>query len=420
MNHELVTEEFGHKTFQTTLRICYLFFLIQLIGLVIFSHLQASHFNLEQDFAQFGQGIFKIAHGDFSAFIDFKGRNFYRDHGFFFIYLISPLWYIWPHPELLLWIQDVFILIAELVAFDWIKKIVFESKGTLCKFDSKLILLFSSILLSANPFVAWTAANDFHVEVFSTVFLILITRSLYLSSDFYLFWLFLLLTTGNVGISYAFGICLTILLIKRRISRELIFSSLITVFGSVLFSVIHADMGSSFAGYRYFSHNNLTPHSMFQVAKNMITQPFKVLKEVTSKSTSIWAMFSSAGLLGVFSPWVGGVVLVVFVESATSSGALTTPSYSFQNFVIFVFLPVGWCLSVKKLIIWNRRLGLYAISLTMCIAIGWTMIWLPETTHRWITTPETASSTLRQISSQIPASDELVVSQGVILSLIHI
>ena len=409
-----------HPRLQLTFKIGAGLILLQLAIFLIFSEWQAQHYNLEQDYAQFGQAWYLFAHFDFQSVVTIKTRPFYRDHGDFFFYLLTPLWYIWPHTVTLMWVQDVFATIAEIAALRWMHEHLHRTRATDSDPNSTtLIAVLGGCLLVFNPMIFWAIANDFHTEIFAVAFLVLAARAFYLEKPIAWLWVFGVILNGNVSASYLVGIALSMVLAGRKYWKYAIGVLAVAGVSTEIATLIGADEGSSFRGYQYLNGvNGTAPTSTAEVLKLLIKHPFQALGNLFNDRLAGFALVSVSGLLGVISPWALGITLVCFVEAGFSAWPILTPSYAFQNFAILIFVPIGTVMALVPLMVcmksWVKKAALGFIALELLWVFGWFAVWAPETPNRWVTIPTKSSVVLRQAESLIPEADEVVASQGIV------
>ena len=393
---------------------------VQLLGFLVFSQVQAWHFNLEQDYSQFGQAWYLAAHLDFSSVVTIKSRPFYMDHGDFFLYALVPLWYLWPHAVTLMWVQDIFAVLAEAIALIWIHESIYESyKGRNFSTDLRMLSGFGTSLLVLNPFVFWAVANDFHTEIFATAFLVLAARSFSQKKRIAWLWVAGVILNGNVSASYLLGLTISMLLVGRSYWRAALMTAAVALASTEVATLIHADQGSSFRGYSYLvARGDSAPTSTSQVAQLILKNPIAALNNLIGYRLAAFVTISIPGLLGLMSPWALGVTVVCIAEAGFNAWPILTPSYAFQNFALFIFLPIGSVMVANKLLrstkLWLRRSLQFLIALQMTWTFGWFLIWAPETPHRWISIPQTSARELSRAHELIPQGDQVIASQGVV------
>ena len=92
---------------------------LQLAGFLAWSAIQYSRFALTSDFATYNQAWFLIAHGHLVPYDTVQRFQFWRNHGELLCYPLALLYWVWPHGLTLLWLQDLCVTGAEVVAFTW-------------------------------------------------------------------------------------------------------------------------------------------------------------------------------------------------------------------------------------------------------------------------------------------------------------
>lgn len=387
---------------------------------LLFSFLQAQHFNLQQDFAQFGQAWYKIAHLNFESVVTFKHRPFYADHGDFFFYLFAPFWYVWPHVVSLMWLQDLFATLAQLVALRWLHEYL-ASRPSSIK-DPKSSSLFASLgicLLVFDPWVLWSIANDFHTEVFGAAFLVLASRAFFRQRMIAWLWVLCVVLNGNVSTTYLVGLTISLVLAGPKFWKPALgVVSLAGVF-TLLASNIGADRGSSFRGYSYL--NEITgqpPTSAMEVIKLLVSNPGRALDNIFGYRLALFTTMSVPGLFGVLSPWAFGISLICITEAGFLAWPVLTPAYSFQNFALLIFLPIGTVMVLSDLYTKHkdliRKILRGIVILQILWTVGWFLVWTPEAPRRWVSIPAESAGVLKETLNRIPQGDQVVASQGVI------
>jgi len=120
-----------------------------------------------------------------------------------------------------------------------------------------------------------------------------------------------------------------------------------------------------------------------------------------------------AGLLGIGSMAVLPVVLVVVLETFLTPN-LQFAEPLFQNLPIYIMLPVGTVGVLCWLAGRHRRIAVLLAGLIVAQCLGWAVVWDSRTSLQWLRVPGSAAATLTAIRSRIPASAEVIASQGVV------
>jgi hypothetical protein len=134
-----------------------------------------------------------------------------------------------------------------------------------------------------------------------------------------------------------------------------------------------------------------------------------VLRTLWTKRLDVWANLSPSG---VCSPMVLPIVLVVLLASTLFQG-LGFAAPIFQNLPVYVLLPVGTAVMLGRLMPRHRRVALLLAGLLTAQVLGWAAAWAPRTPAQWLRVHSPAAATLVHVADRIPASAEVIVSQGV-------
>jgi hypothetical protein len=86
----------------------------------------------------------------------------------------------------------------------------------------------------------------------------------------------------------------------------------------------------------------------------------------------------------------------------------------FQSIPIYVLLPVGTVGFIIWLLPRHRRVSFALVGLIAAQAVGWAAVWGPQTSGQWLRISPAQAATLASVQAKIPASAEVVASQGVV------
>jgi len=176
----------------------------------------------------------------------------------------------------------------------------------------------------------------------------------------------------------------------------------------------------------------------FAFLKATLEHPISALRQLWAHRIDIWGYVSSAGLIGLVSPWAVLPILVL-VQSELTAGNVFSSS-DFQNLPVVLFLiPLSVIALARFAGRRDRRRGLRMgpssgqlgaahrargnrgrrlvpiLAVVMgANALAWGLVWIPQIPSQWIRVSPAAASTLDQVSNMIPANAEVVASQGVI------
>ena len=395
--------------------------MVQLALFLVWSQVETSRFLLNIDAAQYEQAWYLIAHGVMDPVDSMKAAFFWQDHSVFLFWGAAPLWYVWPHPVTLLWLQDIFAVAAEFVGVLWMgDSIAVASFGAGGERRKAAMLVCGALLFLADPWITWSISNDFHVEVFSVFFVVLAARDFKNGRRRAWLWVLLAMGTGNLAATYLIGLGLSAALAGAAWRRRALVVAALGLGWAEFCSLIHGDLGSAFIGYHYLMPQvgGLRKGSLTSVALGVLKHPGAAVSMVWGYKLSIWADLSSGGFVGALSPWAFGVPLIVMAENALNAiPNYISPNTGYQNFPEYIFVPVGTilvCLALYGSASARRRraAAVVLVSATLMVC-GWGVTWYPSTVSQWLRVPSDAAQVLTQVAAQIPPDAEVIASQGI-------
>ena len=274
------------------------------------------------------------------------------------------------------------------------------------------------VLLAANPWIWWSVSFDFHEEGLAIAFVALLARDLAHGRRRVWAWVLPVLAAGAPAATYVAGLGLGGVLAGRR-SR--VPGAILAVTGvgySLLVVFIHGDLGSTLAhhyGYLVgtaggYASSKLTFGGL---AKGIASHPLNVLQTLWSRRTDIVANLAPAGLLGVGFSLLSPILLLALLTDILSLG-LVYAQPTFQALPIYVLLPVGTVAVLAWLSRRRRRTAILLAGLAAAQTLGWAAVWGPRTASQWLRVPAASAATLTGLAAEIPASAEVIASQGVV------
>jgi hypothetical protein len=387
---------------------------LQLAGFVAWSTILYSRFALTIDFTEYQQAWFLIAHGDFDPYMTQTSFWFWQNHCELMMWLLAWSYWVWPHAVTLLWLQDIFVVGAEVVAFTWICELAQRRRPGP---DAKWLAATGLLLIVANPWTWWALSWDYHSEPSGILFALLLARDLSNNRRRAWAWLIPLLACGDVSTTYVVAIGIGALLAGRRWRAQ--GAALVVIGISVLgfITLIHGNLGSGgdLQIYGYLTSANGTHGTLSTGAlvKGVVSHPLNALNALWSKRVNIWANISPSGLPGFAFPWMLPLGLVVMAANNLYPGLLFSAP-GFQNLALYIVLPIGTVAVLSWLTHRRRRLAIVITALVVAQAIGYSAVWLPRTFGQWMRVTAPAASTLASIEAQIPGSAEVIASQGIL------
>jgi hypothetical protein len=394
-------------------RIGYVVLGLQLAGFLVWSTILYHRFALTWDFAVYHQAWFLIAHGNIDPYNSVQGFPFWRTHCEFLLWPLAPLYWIWPHDVLLLWLQDAGVVAAEAVAFTWLCELAQKYRPGR---DAAWLAGAGLVLLAVNPWIFASVSWDYHTEPLAILFAALVARDL--ANGRRRAWACVapLLGCGDVAGTYLAALGLGGVLAGRRSRLPGSVMACLGVGATLVITLIHGNLGSGrgLQAYAYLAAAGPlgAPLSLAALAKGIATHPLGVLRVLWAKRLDLWANLAPSGLAGIGFVWLLPITVVVLLANNLWGGWLFAPP-GFQSLPLYVLLPAGTVAVLGRLMRRHRRAALLLTGLLVAQALAWAAVWGPRLPGQWLRVPAPAAATLASIEARIPASAEVIASQGV-------
>ena len=392
-------------------RIGYAVLGLQLAGFLIWSTILYNRFALSLDFAQFNQAWLLITHGNLDPFDSIKSYPFWQDHSTFVLWPLALFYWAWPHGVTLLWLQDVCVVGAEAVAFTWLCQLAQKYRPGK---DAVLLAAAGLVLLAANPWTWWAVTFDFHTESLAVPFVALLARDLANGRRRAWLWVVPLLGCGDVAATYLAGLGVGGVLASRHTRLRGALMACVGLGMTLLITLVHGNLGSgsSLQAYAYLAGPPDTQLSIAALAKGIAFHPLGALRALWAKRLDIWANLAPSGLLGIgFVSLLPTAVIVLLANNLPAGVLFAIPS--FQSLPLYMVLPVGTVAALGWLARRHRRAALLLTGVVVAQSLAWAAVWVPQTPGRWLRVSGPTAATLARVETRIPASAEVVASQGV-------
>ena len=390
---------------------------LQLIAFLIWSAVLYSRFSETTDFAVYHQAWYLIAHGDLYPYVTTWGQIFARGDSEYLIWLLAPIYWIWPHDVVQLWLQDIFIVWAEAMAFTWICELVSNINR---KREALCLAIAGLLLFIANPWIWWSVSFDFHMEAIAAPFLVLLARDLTNRRRRAWIWALLTMASGAQCAVYVAGLGLGAILSKRARLSGLLMAG-VSIGYTALISILHVNSGVSIETYYGYLANGVTYNprttvlpSLLQIVKGVVAHPLRIPTVLWTKRIDVLANLMPAGLVGIIGDLAISPLLAVAVLEATLVPGRAFSEPLFQSLPIYMLLPVSTIAVLCWLARRRRQIALMLAGLIVAQCIGWAIVWAPRTSFQWLRVSEPAASTLSAIRAQIPSDSEVIASDGVV------
>lgn len=393
-------------------RIGYLVLGLQLVGFLAWSTILYHRFAETRDFAVYHQAWYLIAHGNMYPFDTAWGHPFARGDSEYGMWLIAPLYWIWPHDVVLLWVQDICIVWAEAVAFTWMCEIAERRNGD--QYASWLAIT-GLMLFIVNPWIWWSVSFDFHVEALAMPFIVMLTRDLVKGKRRCWIWAILTIAIGAQTAIYVAAAGLSGILAGQRSRSTGALMAGLGIGYSVLIALLHVNQGATIVGkYGYLAAlpPGVTP-SLLDMGKGIVLHPLRAPEALWAKHVNLLANLMPAGLVGVADILILPLIIVAVLENFLVPGTSFSAPI-FQNLAIYVLLPVGTVGMLCWLARRHRRTAMLLAGVIVAQCLGWAIVWGPRTSQQWLRVTGSDAATLAVIKSRIPDSAEVIGSQGIV------
>ena len=390
-------------------------FVIQWVVLMVFSTIQYNRFALTHDFAIYWQGFWMIAHGHLNPTDSIGGGLFLNNHFELIMWPLSVLYWIWPHASILLYIQDMALVLSEVIAWHWLQSLIRHELS----WSRKGVQIAGMVMLIASPALYWATAFDFHSESLMALTITGASYALWRKNLRVLtLWIVATLLCGDVGALMVGGLGLSALLLRRWKSGAVL--AIIGLSWLFLTHAAGAGLGVSYThlapGTKTHSRSGPASTGLIGIMLSILGHPQVLVRDFSHRWLDWYANLGPGGFLAIFSPWTIGVIL-------SSLGPATLVHYrlftlpGFQTVMLVPLVPIGTLLTLRTIMHrYPGRQWIYQIIMGVITtnALAWSVIWLPQWGPTWIRVSAPAARALRIIQSQIPRNATAVVSQGLV------
>lgn len=393
-------------------------FSVQLGILLIWSYYIWSHFALTWDFSIYYQAAYLIAHGHFNPYSSALKFPFYQNDFELLLWPMGMLLKILPSSFTMLAVQDVAIVSANYIGFQWIKDVVRAEPG-MNGGRARVLLSTALLLFLLVPWIYSASGFDWHVEP------VVMPIAVYLAWQVWkgdvghsILASCVLLLGGNVASTYLVGIGLSNLLLpgrRRRLAAALAMGLGVVAILLIEHVVPGGMRGGNVAGiYGYLLGSSRHSHATaFSIAIGLLEHPQPAFRVLGHNIFNLYGAVAPAGLIGYFSLPVIGMTTVVLLTAGLIPGHLWSSPLIFQTLPATPFVTVGTIIILTR---WsrNKRL-LYVASILLALnCIGWAAAWIPHLPHHWVRIGAKEAQLLSRLHHQLSPSTEVVASSSVI------
>lgn len=400
----------------------------QLAWLITQSVTLDRHFDLTSDFALFFQAWHQIGGGhlDPTGTI-YRQAPFLTNHFELILYPLSLFSLVSNNAFTLLILQDVACVLAEWVAFAWLREVLGE-RWPAGRSGRDVITAGGLVVLAIDPWIFWANAFDVHLEVFAALFVTLAGRAFWNRRRSAWLWVALTLLCGTVEAIALIGLGLTLLLLRPdlRLRGLAVLGGALAWVGAL--SGLGYDAGSQLnSQYAYLTNPALlsnpgrasaTNVSLLSVVAGALRHPRTVGRFLVSRRTELWRFVAGSGGLGVAS-WIGvPMCLVLLVPGALNySPYVLNPQSAFQVLPLLLFVPVGsaavLCWLVRRGSTW-RWVGIVLGVAALVEVVVLAALWIPRAEPYFARVDAPAAHILDGVLTRTSPSTEVVASNGVV------
>ncbi|MGO9341368.1 MAG: hypothetical protein ACLP6E_02435 [Acidimicrobiales bacterium] len=403
---------------------------IQLIVLLVYTTHLYQRFDVSVDFAHNAQAWYLIGHGNLNPVdtVRITPTPFWRDHFDLVIWPLSLLRWISPGPVVLLWVQDLAIVAAELITLFWVAAICAER----LKSRRNAAGIVAMVALVANPWWYETASFDVHMPPLGLPFLVYAGYALWrgrfraalvASVSALLFGAVVAELVFVLGVA---AVC------SRRVRRSggTRWAAGIAAIGLAwigLIGLLGANQASNIASnYGYLADPGQSV-TLFHIVKGAALHPARLTRVLSRRWRAILFELLPTGFVGLVTPWGFFLFVGVLVPFAlTSSFAYSSPTGgAFQNLPAMPFIFIGSVMVLTRLATSAPRrhwlpakpaaaiaVGLASVATVLSLAQGVTMI--NRIPRDWLLVDTAEASTLDKATAIIPSDAEVICSYGVL------
>ena len=392
-------------------------FVAQWIGLLTLSWMQYRHFALTVDFAYYHQAWSLIARGVLNPHLLIDGPPFYKNHLELLLWVLAPLYWLWPHSFWLLALQDSAVVGTGWIAWTWIRHRLTERVGALAL--RRFLILAGLFMVLADPWMVEAITFDFHFEDIAAFFLMAAAWSFVRERNRLGFlFAFLVASTGNVSMTYLVALGASCIWLER--GRRLRGWSLVLLGmgGFLLASHLGVHLGANVSPGP--SHPSPTaahaaPAGGAQLLLGIITHPGVLWSHLWPHRLNIYANLAPEGIIGALTPWGLPIAGLLAVENNLAASVnFSLPG--FQSFPMYGFILVGSMEAITRLARWRQRLGVGLTVALLANVFGWAIVWIPHVVPSAFVDGVSAQGArqLQRLRRMIPPSAEVVASQGIL------
>jgi hypothetical protein len=395
---------------------------VQLAFLVAWSLVEWRRFGLTYDFFVYFRSWHAFWANGLNPFDAAVEHLSLANNGTLIVWPLALLTRIYPHGIVLLLVQDLALVAAEIVALRWMAEALKASPLAVASPRlTRGLLGLGLVLLVANPWIYWASSYDFHVEIIAAAFVLLAARAMMRRRWASMaLWAVGTLACGFVAATYLIGLALTALIVGggRRLAGLIILAGGALL---VLLATLDTHLSGGFtaqfvSSYGYLGGPGAGAGGVGQVVEGALSHPGRVAGALWGSRADIMANLAPAGLVGMASPWVLGVGLVVLLTNELDR-YIGGSAPGFQSMALYMLVPIGTVLVLARVALRGASLRRFTPVLAgvLCVnALAWGFVGLLPLPSRWLTVSPAAAAVLASVDARIGLGAEVVASEGIV------
>jgi uncharacterized membrane protein len=304
---------------------------------------------LTDDFAIYSQAWTLIGTGHLNPVDSLQNYEFWRNHFEMIMWPLALLHVVDSSSVILLWLQDLAIVVAEFLTFAWIRSV----SARLSSRQATFIFAIAAIFTILNPSWYESVSFDVHLQVIAMPFLVGVGYALWRGKTAaaiacagvtVLFGAVLAVFVAAIGIAMCFPLSRT-----WRFRRHL-GPVLVTALGIAWYALVtalNADLGTELSiNYGYLA-GSAKHAEIAAIVIGALVHPTRLTRMFWARRWSVFRTVALGGLIGLVTP-IGLLVAVVGIVPAAlnTGGRFLSETGSFQTLPVVPYLVVGSVLSV--------------------------------------------------------------------------
>lgn len=400
-------------------RSAYGLLVVQLVVMLLVSAYGYRHYAETYDFAIYTQAWTSIAHGHLDPYSTILGTTFWHNNSEFVMWPLAALYWIHPHPDVLLWVQDLSVVATEAVTFDWMVRIL--DRSAVPPGWRRVLGLGVAVVLVLDPWAWNVIAVDFHTHALATLLVVLAGRDMW-SGRTRRVWIWAvgaILCVAPAAL-YVIGLGAATFFTCRATRRT---SVLLMGAGAAWFLLV-TQLGADGGGggnlgrwYGYLVSGTHRHVGLGSVLVGAAEHPMALSQMIGQRWPIVFAFVAVMGLIGVASPWGLFPSAVVFLPSIfILDPVFLTPGASFQSWPALPFVLIGTVTVVAGWSDQGQRRRWLAVGAGVVWGVAFVAITagaLPRVPSKWLAVSDPAAAELARLERAIPPDAEVLAVNGV-------